>query len=109
MKHGEDYILVRSKKELDEESWLQSAYARMAAMLSASGDFAKQFLKKESDSRVMTKTHFLPDERTAMVTEDEIIKILRTSFAYIVALVDFLLVFLRFQFNHYLVKGSRLR
>lgn len=86
---------------------MQSAKARMSAMISASGDLAKQFLKQESVSRATSKTHFLPDERTAMVTDEEIKQIIRRSFEYIVALMEFNLVNLRFQLNHYLFQGFK--
>jgi hypothetical protein len=102
-----EFVLVKSKKEENEETWLQSAKARVMAMISASGDQAKMVLKQESASKAKSKTHFLPDERTSMVTDDEIHQILRRSFEYIVALVEFNLVITRFQITHFLFQGFK--
>ena len=107
MKKGDGYVRVRSQKEHNEETWMQSAKARISSMLSASGELAKQFLKQESASRATSKTHFLPDERTSMVTDEEIKLILHRSFEYIVALMEFNYVILRFQINHYLFMGFK--
>jgi hypothetical protein len=76
-------------------------------MASASGDDAKRFLKEESASRSTSKKSFLPDERTSMVTPEEKDQILRRSFEYIVALIEFNLVTLKFQLNHYLYMGFK--
>jgi hypothetical protein len=76
-------------------------------MASASGDAAKRFLKEESASRSTSKKSFLPDERTSMVTPEEKDQILRRSFEYIVALIEFNLVTLKFQLNHYLYMGFK--
>ena len=76
-------------------------------MVSASGVAAKRFLKEESASRSTSKKSFLPDERTSMVTSEEKDQILRRAFEYIVALIEFNLVTLKFQLNHYLYMGFR--
>lgn len=55
----------------------------------------------------MSKKSFLPDERTSMVTSDEIDTILQRSFEYIVALMDFNLICLKFHLNHYLYQGFK--
>jgi hypothetical protein len=102
-----EFVPVKSKKEQNEETWLERARARVTAMISASSDQAKNVLKQESISKARSKTHFLPDERTSMVTDDEIHQILRTSFEYIVALVEFNLVITRFQVTHFLFQGFK--
>jgi hypothetical protein len=98
---------LRSKAEEHEASWLESAKSRVKVMLSASGVAAKRFLKEESASRSTSKKSFLPDERTSMVTSEEKDQILRRSFEYIVALIEFNLVTLKFQLNHYLYMGFK--
>ena len=49
----------------------------------------------------------MPDERTAMITDQETDRILDRSFEYIVALMEFNLVNLKFQLNHYLYEGFK--
>lgn len=79
----------------------------MSTLLSASGEKAKEFLRNESVTRATSKRGFLPDERTSMVTDEETDKILRRAFEYIVALMEFNLVNLKFQVNHYLYEGFK--
>jgi len=93
--------------ETKKQNWVDSAILRFEAVLSASGDMAKQILRQESASRAMSKKKFLPDERTTMVTGEEEDKILRRAFEYIVALMEFNLVTLKFQLNHYLFIGFK--
>jgi hypothetical protein len=107
VRQGDDYVLVKTKKEQTEESWMQAIKSRLLAVVSSSGDDAKEVLKQESISKARTKTHFLPDERTAMVTDEEIQHILRRSFEYIVALVEFNLIINRFQITHSLFTGFK--
>lgn len=75
--------------------------------LASSGSEAKRYLKEENRARAKTKRHFLPDERTSMITNEETKKILRRSFEYIVALMEFNLVHLSFSFNHYLYQDFK--
>jgi hypothetical protein len=98
---------VKSKREQTEEGWMHSIKSRLVAIVSASGADAKEVLKQESISKARSKTHFLPDERTAMVTDDEIQHILRRAFEYIVALVEFNLVITRFQITHCMFTGFK--
>ena len=74
---------------------------------SDAGSEAKQVLKDECKERAMTKKSFLPDERTSMITNDEIDTILDMSFRYMVALMDFNLICLKFNLNHYLYQGFK--
>jgi hypothetical protein len=104
---GQDYVRSRSKAEEHEASWLESAKSRFRVMASASGEAAKRFLKEESASRSTSKKAFLPDERTSMVTSEEKDQILSRSFEYIVALIEFNLVTLKFQLNYYLYMGFK--
>eukprot|EP00854_Cymbomonas_tetramitiformis_P000619 gene619-1045_t len=68
---------------------------------------AKKYLREESKSRATMKKEFLSEQRTAMITSDETNEILMTSFQYITALMEFNLVTLKFQFNHYLYEGFK--
>jgi hypothetical protein len=56
--HENQFVLAKSKKEQAEESWFQSAQARMHAMFAGSGRDAKSALKKENESRASKKMHF---------------------------------------------------
>lgn len=76
-----------------------------AASLTADG--VKNVVKRVAEARAMNKTSFLPESKTAMITDDEADKILLKSFQYIVTLLEFNLVNLRFQMNHHLVIGFK--
>ena len=102
------YMRIQSKKEKDEESFTQATKSRVNALISASGEKAKEFLKQENVHSSKKKKFFLPDERTSMITDDESDQILRRSFEYIVALMEFNLVILKFQLNHYLYEGFKI-
>ena len=80
---------------------------RVEALMEGSGRRAKTFLRDENRARARKKQYFLPDERTSMITEEESNKILQRSFEYIVALLEFNLVNLKFQLNHYLYQGFK--
>jgi hypothetical protein len=107
VRKGEDFVLIKSKREVTEETLYESTKARIFAALSGSGADAKEVLKRESASKARSKTHFLPDERTSMVTDEEVTQILRRAFQYIVALVEFNLIITRFQITHYLFNGFK--
>ena len=80
----------------------------MLSMLgTTSNNSAKAFLKDENRKRAITKKSFLPDERAAMITEEETDLILQRSFEYIVALMEFNLHVFRFQLNYHLFKGFK--
>ena len=99
---------LRKSPKQDEESMFQNIKGRINAIISStSGEKAKEYLKNENTSRAKLKKNFLPDERTSMITDEETEKILRRSFEYIVALMEFNLVTLKFQLNHYLYEGFK--
>lgn len=92
---------------MTEEAWYESIKSRFCAVVSGSGADAKEVLKRESAMKARIKTHFLPDERTSMINDEEATYILRRSFEYIVALVEFNLIITRFQITHYLFTGFK--
>ena len=79
----------------------------MTALLSSSGDQAKEFLRNESVTRATSKKGFLPDERASMITDEESVMIVQRSFEYIVALTEFNMFTLKFSLNHYLYEGFK--
>ncbi|CAB9501388.1 dynamin-like protein C-like [Seminavis robusta] len=101
------YVEVLSDEESTKSTWIEQAREKLSSMLSLSGDDAKEFLLKESLSRARSKRCFLPEERTSMVTEEETDMILRRAYEYMVALMEFNLVILRFQLNSFLFKGFK--
>lgn len=101
------YVKVPSQQEKTETSWKEWAVKRLSAVVSGSGETAKEFLKTEHRHRAQSKKAFLPDERTSMITDEETKKILNLSFSYLVALMEFNLVNFRFQVNHYLYVGFK--
>lgn len=104
---GKEYVQAPDKQEQEKESLIQGMSRRMAALVSGSGKEAISFLKEENNSRATKKKYFLPDERTSMITDTETDRILQRSFEYIVALMEFNLVSLKFQLNHYLYEGFK--
>jgi hypothetical protein len=107
VKSGNGYVPIKSEKEQAKDNWTESIMRRLAAITTGSGDKAKEFLKTENRTRAQSKKTFLPDERTSMITDEETQMILRRSFEYIVALMEFNLVNFRFQVNHYLYLGFK--
>ena len=90
-----------------QESMIGRITRRMAALVTNSGDQAKQYLKEESRQRATDRKFFLPDERSSMITKEETDMILQRSFEYIVALLEFNLVVFKFQLNHHFYKGFK--
>ena len=82
---------------------------RVTWMTSFDGAKAKDMLKDENRKRATEKKAFLPDERTAMITNDETHVVIETAFKYMIALMEFNNVVLRFMMNHYLYEGFKKR
>lgn len=101
------YLAVQSPGKKAEEEYFASFKARMLSLISGSGVQAKCHLREENRQRAMQRKSFLSDERTSMITDDETNQILQRSFEYITALMEFNLVNLKFQFNHYLYEGFK--
>jgi hypothetical protein len=101
------YVARRSKQQQNEESLMSSVKSRVSAMMSISGKTAKEFLRQETVSKAASKKFFLPDERSSMISDDETDQILKRSFEYMVALMEFNLVNLKFQLKYYLVIGFK--
>lgn len=108
-KGDEEFVQVDEDcKEQYEQSWTTSIKEKMMALLNTkSNNSAKAFLKDENRRRAITKKSFLPDERAAMITEEETDLILQRSFEYIVGLLEFNLFVFRFQLNYHLFQGFK--
>ena len=100
------YIIVSNNNE-DQKETLKDWMWRIVAFNAVSGKEAKKLLKKESRENAFKKKSFLPDERSAMITGDEIDTILRRAFEYIIAVMDYNLTILKFHLNHYLFEGFK--
>jgi hypothetical protein len=105
--HDGNFIPVPSEEKKIERSLMEWATQKLDALVNGSGTQAKEFLRKERRQRAVKKSAFLPDERTTMITSEEIDIILKRSFEYIVALMEFNLIILRFQVNHYMYVGYK--
>ena len=105
------YEPANTSKESQLESITAKLTRKFSTLLafngSGTGMEAKSFLKSENRDRAMTKKAFLSDERTAMITGEETDKIIRRSFEYMVALMEFNIVILKFQLNHFLYQGFK--
>lgn len=98
-----DPTLLNLSCNEDEENWKQNMTDRLEAFASFTAEACKNFLRKESQSQSLKRNILLPDDRSAMITEAEIKKILARTFEYIFALMDFILKDIKFQVNHYLI------
>jgi Dynamin family len=107
VKDGDSFVHAPDRREVEKEGMVDAMTRRMTALVSGSGKSAVSFMKEEHNSRAMKKNYFLPDERTAMITDKETQRILQRSFEYMVALMDFNLVLLKFQLNYYLYEGFK--
>ena len=101
-----DYEVVRTKKEEMEANWTGWVKDRLGALANGA-DQAKEFLKQEFKKKAQSKKSFLPNERSSMITDDEVHMILRSSFEYLVALQEHILIDFEFQINHYLYLGFK--
>jgi Dynamin family len=97
--------MMESELEAANEGMLDAFKKRCTAYLGLSE--AKAYLREDSRARATAKKTFLADERTAMVTSDEITDIIHCSFQYIVALMELLLLNYTFQLNHYLFQAFK--
>ena len=105
---GEYVTVDEDCKQQLENSWMSSIKGKMMALMNTnSNSSAKNFLKDENRKRAITKKSFLPDERAAMITEEETDLILQRSFEYIVGLMEFNLYVFRFQLNYHLFQGFK--
>mmetsp|Transcript_58809 Transcript_58809/g.70137 ORF Transcript_58809/g.70137 Transcript_58809/m.70137 type:complete len:161 (-) Transcript_58809:68-550(-) len=100
------YTKTPTKKERKKEQLFDRMKERIQSFLS-DGTKAKELLKQECLKRAKERNTFLPDERTAMITEDETDLVIRRSFQYIIALTEINLIVLRFQVHHYLYQGFK--
>jgi hypothetical protein len=108
VKKGDKYVPVESHSEEElKQSWMQGISSRLTALLTGSGSAAKDYLREENRRRATAKRSFLPDERAAMITDEETDTILRRSFEYIVGLLEFNLYVFKFQLNHHLYQGFK--
>ena len=101
------FVKTPNKKEIQERGIVEAMKEKVACMLNLDGKKAKQYLTQYDEKRATRKSGFLPDKRTAMMTKDEINVVVQRAFEYIIALVEFNLIILRFQINHYLYIGFK--
>ncbi len=94
-------LLPFSCKE-NEEMLKQTVEEHIADFAASTASACKNLLLKKI-SCPGSKKKMLPNNHSAMITDEEIVKILSRTFEYIVALMDFILKVIKFQVNHYLV------
>lgn len=98
-----------AKKETIMNAFMGNLKSKMDSFLSIDGKIAKDMLKNEAKKRFAEKKSFLPDERTTMINRKESELVINRAYQYIVALLEFNNVMLRFQMNHYLYEGFKER
>lgn len=97
------YVKVPSEKEKSQSHFLgKFKETFMAVMQLNDGKEAKNMLSEQSRKKATEKKPFLPDKRTSMINDKETDIVIKTAFKYIIALMEFNMVILRFQINHYL-------
>lgn len=101
------YVSEENAVEDEEETLLGSMKRRMKMLLTGSGEEAKRYLRQETSTKAGERKEFLSDRRASMILDQESNQILQRAFEYITALMEFNLVNLRFQFNHYLYEGFK--
>jgi len=93
----------KTDEDVEEMSGVSGAISWMKSLRGGgAAKQAKQHLRHNSERKARRKRSFLPDEREAMITEEETEIILHRSFDYMVGLVEFNLILLKFQLNHHL-------
>jgi hypothetical protein len=108
VKRGEDFILADEDVEESETfSIMETLKNKFNVLTTTSSKSAKNFLREENRKRATTKKSFLPDERAAMITDEETAMILKRSFEYIVGLLEFNLFVCKFQLNHHFYLGFK--
>lgn len=98
-----------SKGEGRVKRMMTSYMEKVQNMMSLDGLKAKQMLRDEAVKKFTEKGTFLPDERTSMITDQESKFVIDRAFQYVVALLEFNNVMIRFQMNHYLYEGFKKR
>eukprot|EP00979_Chaetoceros_neogracilis_P011309 scaffold2751_cov154-Chaetoceros_neogracile.AAC.3 len=100
-----EYEVTPSKKEMYQNKMVGRIKELCASIVD--GSKAKQMLREDTLKRATEKSHFLPDERTSMITDDETDLVIKRAFQYVIALTQFNNVVLQFQMNHYLYQGFK--
>eukprot|EP00923_Selenidium_pygospionis_P053396 GHVN01092496.1.p1 GENE.GHVN01092496.1~~GHVN01092496.1.p1 ORF type:complete len:876 (-),score=178.78 GHVN01092496.1:187-2814(-) len=86
-----------------KDGWFKKAMC----LVFSSGEAAKKQMKEDHRMRATIKKAFLPEMRTAMITDKETGVIIDRSYQYIVGLMDFNLLNLKFMINHFLYLGFK--
>jgi hypothetical protein len=97
----------REESDSSITSGSRSVKDRVHSVKTLSADGVKNVVKRVAEARAVSKTSFLPEAKSSMITDSEADQILMKSFQYIVTLLEFNLVNLRFQMNHHLVLGFK--
>ena len=101
--HKGAFVKLKPKKEKVTQSMIESVTTRMTNLFTFSnGESMKNVIKEDNLKKASQKKHFLPDERTPMMTDDENTKVILMAFQYMIALLEFNMTVLEFQINHYL-------
>ena len=90
-----------------ESGLMKFVQDKINALKDTCNESFKGYLRGQNRSRALEKVRFLPDSRSMMITRDETDEILRRSFEYIVALLEFNLHVCKFNLNHHLYEGFK--
>ena len=106
--HEGQYVKTPSKKD-SFVSQIVTRFKEKAMSLHdlEDGEKAKQMLAEQNKKKALEKNCFLPDKRTSMINDRETELVIKTAFKYIIALMEFNMIVLRFQINHYLYTGFK--
>jgi len=102
------YSETPSKRDSIKQGLVERLTNKVNCFLSLDdSNMAKEMLRNENKRKATEKKHFLPDERSAMMTDEESSMVIRRAFQYIIALMEWILVILEFYMNHYLYEGFK--
>lgn len=101
------YVKTQSKKEKQEHKMMEGLKQMISKAWNLNGEEAKKMLSEHNLKKATEKKHFLPDQRTAMINDEEVEVVITTAFKYIIALMQFNNTILRFQIHHYLYQGFK--
>lgn len=102
------YVKTPSKKDSVVTHMMSKIKEKALSLVDLDdGNKAKQLLAEQNKQKALEKNCFLPDKRTSMINDQETDLVIKTAFKYIIALMEFNMIILRFQINHYLYEGFK--
>ena len=97
------YFARPTKKESTKNIWHNNKIDSVC--INVNGEKANNLFSNHIKKKTTEKNYFLPDKHTSMINDQETEVVIKTAFKYIIALMEFNMIIIKFQFNHYLYEG----